>query len=60
MSESLTTPCRREKLEVALLFVDFIALYHGIIAIVRSPEGDTVPFDISDGVLQGETLAPFL
>ena len=29
-------------------------------AIVRSPDGDTEPFNISAGVLQGDTLAPFL
>jgi len=28
--------------------------------LVRSPDGDTVPFEICAGVLQGDTLAPFL
>ena len=37
-----------------------MTLYHGTNAIVRSPDGDTDPFNISDGVLQGDTLAPFL
>ena len=35
-------------------------LYKDTKAIVRSPDGDTDPFDICAGVLQGDTLAPFL
>ena len=37
-----------------------MTLYHGTNAIVRSPDADTDPFNISAGVLQGDTLAPFL
>ena len=36
------------------------ALYTSTIAKVVSPDGDTALFDIQGGVLQGDTLAPFL
>ena len=35
-------------------------LYQNTKAMVRSPDGDTEFFDIEAGVLQGDTLAPFL
>ncbi len=35
-------------------------LYKNIKSLVRSPDGDTDFFDILAGVLQGDTLAPFL
>ena len=35
-------------------------LYKDTSAMVRSPDGDTSLFDIVAGVLQGDTLAPFL
>ena len=37
-----------------------MALYKNSRAIVRSPDGDTEFFTILAGVLQGDTLAPFL
>ena len=37
-----------------------MALYKNSRAIVRSPDGDTDFFNILTGVLQGDTLAPFL
>lgn len=36
------------------------ALYTSTTASVLTPDGETAPFDISAGVLQGDTLAPFL
>ena len=58
----------REKLSSILLaygvpqvIVDAIAmLYKNSKAIVRSPDGDTDLFQIEAGVLQGDTLAPYL
>ena len=35
-------------------------LYTNTKALVITPDGETQPFDISAGVLQGDTLAPFL
>ena len=35
-------------------------LYKNSRSMVRSPDGDTDFFDIVAGVLQGDTLAPFL
>ena len=35
-------------------------LYHNTQSMVRSPDGDTSFFDIVAGVLQGDTLAPYL
>ena len=35
-------------------------LYKNTKSLVRSPDGDTSFFDINAGVLQGDTLAPFL
>ena len=35
-------------------------LYRETISMVRSPDGDTPYFEITTGVLQGDTLAPFL
>ena len=35
-------------------------LYRNTKSMVRSPDGDTDFFDILAGVLQGDTLAPFL
>ena len=35
-------------------------LYTNTRAMVRSPDGDTPFFDITTGVLQGDTLAPYL
>ena len=35
-------------------------IYTGTKAVVLSPEGETDPFDIEAGVLQGDTLAPYL
>ena len=35
-------------------------LYKNTKSLVRSPDGDTDYFDIATGVLQGDTLAPFL
>ena len=35
-------------------------LYKNTKAMVHSPAGDTDFFDIVDGVLQGDTLAPYL
>ena len=35
-------------------------LYRNTKSMVRSPNGDTEFFDILAGVLQGDTLAPFL
>ena len=35
-------------------------LYRNIRSMVRSPDGDTTFFEITPGVLQGDTLAPFL
>ena len=37
-----------------------MSLYKNTTAIVRSPDGDTEPFSIKAGVLQGDTLAPYL
>ena len=46
---------------IPLKIVDGImALYKNSRAIVRSPDGDTEFFTILAGVLQGDTLAPFL
>ena len=35
-------------------------LYKNTRAVIRSPDGDTPYFEITTGVLQGNTLAPFL
>ena len=35
-------------------------LYNNTKAMVYSPDGDTVCFDIIAGVLQGDTLAPYM
>ena len=35
-------------------------LYTNNSASVLSPDGETKPFDIKAGILQGDTLAPFL
>ena len=35
-------------------------LYQDTRSMVRSPDGDTDFFDISAGVLQGDTLAPYI
>ena len=35
-------------------------MYRNTRSIVRSPDGDTTFFEITTGVLQGDTLAPFL
>ena len=35
-------------------------LYTNNSATVLSPDGETKPFDIKAGILQGDTLAPFL
>ena len=35
-------------------------LYTETSATVLSPDGETSPFDICAGILQGDTLAPFL
>ena len=35
-------------------------LYMNTRSMVRSPDGDTQFFDITTGVLQGDTIAPFL
>ena len=35
-------------------------LYKNTIAMVCSPDGDTNSFDIFTGVLQGDTLAPYM
>ena len=35
-------------------------LYKNTRSMVRSPDGDTPYFEITTGVLQGDTLAPFL
>ena len=35
-------------------------LYQDTISMVRLPDGDTPHFDITTGVLQGDTFAPFL
>ena len=35
-------------------------LYRNTRYMVRSPDGDTAFFEITTGVLQGDTLAPFL
>ena len=35
-------------------------LYRETRSMVRSPDGDTPYFEITAGVLQGDTLAPFL
>ena len=35
-------------------------LYQDTCSMVRSPDGDTDFFDISAGVLQGDTLAPYI
>ena len=35
-------------------------LYTNNTATVLSPDGETKPFDIKAGILQGDTLAPFL
>ena len=35
-------------------------LYNNTRSMVRSPDGDTPYFEITTGVLQGDTLAPFL
>lgn len=37
-----------------------MTLYKNTKSWVRSPDGDTSSFDINAGVLQGDTLAPFL
>jgi hypothetical protein len=37
-----------------------MSLYHGMEARVRTPDGTTDPFPVTKGVLQGDTLAPFL
>ena len=37
-----------------------LMLYKNNRFMVRSPDGDTPFFDITTGVLQGDTLAPFL
>ena len=46
---------RPEKLIAAIM-----KLYEGTKAKVVSPDGDTALFDIKAGVLQGDTLAPYL
>ena len=58
----------REKMEKILLaygipkeiVTAIMILYRNTKSLVRSPEGDTEFFDILAGVLQGNTLAPFL
>ena len=58
----------REKMEKMLLayripkeiVTAIMILYRNTKSLVRSPEGDTDFFDILAGVLQGNTLAPFL
>ena len=35
-------------------------LYQDTQSMVRSPDGDTKMFEITTGVLQGDTVAPFL
>ena len=35
-------------------------LYNNTRAMVRSPDGDTLFFQITTGMLQGDTLAPFI
>jgi hypothetical protein len=37
-----------------------MSLYNGTKATVRTPDGSTVPFITTSGILQGDTLAPFL
>lgn len=37
-----------------------LSIYHNHQTIVRTNDGDTAPFEPSAGVLQGDTLAPFL
>ena len=58
----------REKMEQILLayglpeetVAAIMILYRNIKVKVRSPDGDTEYFDIAAGVLQGDTLAPYL
>ena len=40
--------------------VAIMILYQDTCSMVRSPDGDTDFFDISAGVLQGDTLAPYI
>jgi hypothetical protein len=42
------------------LIMAMMALYKGATTVVRTPEGPTDPLPISAGVLQGDTLAPYL
>ena len=37
-----------------------MALYYGAKAVVTTRDGETDPFELSAGVLQGDTLAPYL
>ena len=48
--------CSLPKETVAAIMI----LYRNIQVKVRSPDGDTDYFDIVPGVLQGDTLAPYL
>ena len=58
----------REKMELILLAYDLpketvaaiMMLYRNTKVKVRSPDGDTDYFDIVAGILQGDTLAPYL
>ena len=41
-------------------YLGLMMLYKNTRSMVRSPDGDTMFFDITAGVLQGDTLAPFI
>ena len=44
-----------QKLNIAIM-----ALYYGVKAVVTTKDGEADPFELSAGVLQGDTLAPYL
>ena len=62
------SPLFRNDYRIYIYYIIYIYIYIYIIAIlyrntkvkVRSPDGDTEYFDIVAGVLQGDTLAPYL
>jgi len=61
---SVTWPAIRAALEAyhvpPKLIGAVMLIYSDVQGSVRTPEGETLPFDITQGVMQGDTLAPFL
>ena len=49
------------KIKITLLLLSLISLFYRNSKVkIRSPDGDTKYFDIVEGVLQGDTLVPYL